>query len=55
MLTESTMQISLTVFHGQLIGIFLYDYIIRNTVILVNYGRDWNTFLLVALGKLNAL
>ena len=50
MFQDSTIQIFLTLYHGQLIAAFLYDNIIRNTVRLFFDKLEWNIVTQIALG-----
>jgi len=50
MLKDTTLQIFLTVYHGSLLGTFLYDYIIRSSVRVYSYGFDWTNVSNIALG-----
>ena len=50
MFQDSTLQIFLTIYHGSLIGTFVYDYIIRNICRIFAYGPDWAYISNIALG-----
>ncbi len=50
MLSDSTLQIFLTIYHGSLIGNFFYDYIIRNSIHLFLYGAKWTFISNICLG-----
>ncbi len=50
MFQDLTIQIFLTLYHGQLIAAFFYDNIIRNTVRLFFEKLDWNIVTQIALG-----
>jgi hypothetical protein len=50
MFQDLTIQIFLTIYHGQLIATFFYDYIIRNSVRLFIDKLEWNIVLNIALG-----
>ena len=54
MFQDSTLQIFLTIYHGSLIGTFVYDYIVRNAVRLFTAGLDWAYVSNIALGILFA-
>jgi hypothetical protein len=52
MLSDSTLQIFLTIYHGSLIGNFFYDYVIRNAVHLFLYGAKWTYVSNICIGAL---
>ena len=54
MFQDSTLQIFLTIYHGSLIGTFVYDYVVRNAVRLFTAGLDWAYVSNIALGVLFA-
>ena len=49
---DSNLQIFLTIYHGSLMGTFLYDYIIRNTVRIFEFGVFWPYVSNIAMGVL---
>ena len=50
MFQDMTIQIFLTVFHGQFCANFFYDYIIRNSVRLFFDGLQWSFITSIVLG-----
>lgn len=50
MVEDSTLQIYLTIYHGQLLATFFYDYIIRNSIRLVYDNLEWNIISNIAFG-----
>ena len=50
--SDSALQIFLTIYHGTLIGTFFYDYIIRNTIHLALYGLKWTYLSNIIIGVL---
>ncbi len=52
MVQDSTLQIFLTIYHGQLLATFFYDYMIRNLVRLFYDPIDWNIVTNIVLGGL---
>lgn len=49
---DSTLQIFLSLYHGSMIGVFIFDYIIRNSVRAFQQGVKWNFVSNIALGVL---
>ena len=52
MFQSSILKLFLTIYHGSLIGTFFYDYIVRNTVRLFEFGLDWKYVTNIGLGIL---
>jgi hypothetical protein len=50
--SDRSIQIYLTLYHGQLLSTFLYDNIIRNSVRLFFEKLEWNTVTQIAVGVL---
>ena len=50
MFQSLTLQIFLTVYHGSLMGTFFYDYVLRNSVRLFEYGLDWKYVTNIVMG-----
>ncbi len=50
MVKDSTLQIFLTIYHGQLLATFAYDYVVRNVVRLFFDRIDWTLLSNIALG-----
>ena len=48
--SDRSIQIYLTLYHGQLLSTFLYDNIIRNSVRLFFEKLEWNTVTQIAVG-----
>jgi hypothetical protein len=48
--SDRSLQIFLTLYHGQLLGTFFYDLIIRNCVRLFYDKLEWNMVTQIALG-----
>lgn len=55
MVQESSLQIFLTLYHGQLLATFFYDYIVRNSVRLFFQNVGWNLVTNVIVGILFAI
>ena len=54
MVQESTLQIFLTIYHGSLLGTFVYDYVIRNICRVVANGPNWAYVSNIAMGVIFA-
>jgi hypothetical protein len=52
MVSDASLQIFLTIYHGQLLATFFYDYVVRNTVRLFFYSMSWNMVTNVIVGLL---
>ena len=52
MVQDASLQIFLTIYHGQLLATFLYDYVVRNTVKLFFVQMNWSFIMNVIIGLL---
>jgi hypothetical protein len=50
MFTDTTLQIFLTLYHGQLMSILFYDYVVRYSVSAFLNKPDWNVLTSIGLG-----
>lgn len=48
--SDSNLQIFLTLYHGSLVAVFFFDYIIRNTVRMILREVHWNYYSNIILG-----
>ena len=55
MVSDASLQIFLTIYHGQLLATFLYDYVVRNVVKLFFNDMNWNMVANIIIGLLFSL
>jgi hypothetical protein len=47
---ENALQIFLTLYYGQLLGTFVFDYIVRSSIEILYANYEWNMLTFVILG-----